>query len=68
MVNTSKYFTDSELQWFRGGAQVTHVLHVITEEDIISQESTCVHPALLWDKLVQEGLEREEYADMIQEG
>ncbi len=33
-------FTDTELQWFRGGVQVVEVVHLVTEDDIVSEEDT----------------------------
>jgi hypothetical protein len=40
---TCPTFTDLELQWFRGGVKVTEVIHVITEDDIVSETLTGEH-------------------------
>jgi hypothetical protein len=38
--DTSEYFTDFDLQWFRGGVKVHSVTHIITSSDIIAQSTT----------------------------
>lgn len=39
-VLIGEMFSDTELQWFRGGPRVTEVTHLATEDDIVGEEST----------------------------
>lgn len=39
-VLIGEMFSDTELQWFRGGPRVTEVVHLVTEEDIVCEEDT----------------------------